>query len=139
MIPFQFKANGYVVIILSLVLFLSTIFNFPSISPFTDAWIEAIRWIGLGGLVLIAISKERIETQEIELVRFRSFFRMFFSGLMVVVVYSLSNLLFISNEISIEKILGYLNDYDLLKFSILFLALHLFSFRRELRKMLKRS
>jgi hypothetical protein len=92
------------------------------------------KWVALGGLILVTISGEKNETPEIERLRFRSFFRNFFGMLLIGVVFSLSNLLITHDKISIEKALGYLRDYDLPKFSLSFLSVHLFSFRKELRK-----
>lgn len=135
MLSFYYKRIGYFIIALSFILFLLTMFHFSSFSPFTDAWVGVFKWIGLGGLVLVTMSGEKNETLEIETRRFRCFFRTFFGMLLVVVVLSLSNLLVTHDKVSIEKALGYLRDNDLLKFSITFLAVHLFSFRGELRKM----
>jgi hypothetical protein len=108
--------------------------NFSFFSPFTDAWVGVFKWIGLGGLVLVTVSKEKNETPEIEVRRFRCFFRTFFGMLLITVLFSLSNLLFTHDKVSIEKAVWYLKDNDVLKFAILFLAVHFFSFRGELRK-----
>lgn len=135
MLPFYYKRIGYFVISLSVILFLSTLLNFSFFSPFTKVGLDFFKWIGLGGLILITVSKEKNETPEIEAGRFRCFFRAFFLMLLVVIVFSLSNLLFTHDKVSIEKALWYLKDNDILKFSIMLLAAHLYSFRSELRKM----
>ena len=133
MLPFYFKRVGYFVIILSFTLMIIIKTSFFSL--LTDAEYEVCKWIGLFGLVLITISIEKNETAETERLRFRCFFRVFFGMLLVVVVFSLSNLLFTNDKVSIGKALWYLKDNDVLKFSILFLAVHLSSFRRELKKL----
>jgi hypothetical protein len=135
MLPFYCKRIGLFVIILSFVLFLSIMFNFSPFSLFTDAYVGVFKWIGLSGLILVTISKEKNETVEIERLRFHCFFRNFFGCLLIVVVFSLSNLLVTHDKVSIEKALGYLKDNDVSKFSFIFLSVHFFTFRKELRKM----
>ena len=134
MLPFSFKKIGYFVIILSFILFFSIMLNFSFFHPFSDPWVGVFKWIGLGGLVLVTVSKEKNETSEIERLRFHCFFRNFFGILLIVVVFSLFNLFFTHDNVSIEIALGYLKDNDVSKFSIIFLAAHFFTFRKELRK-----
>lgn len=126
MLPFYFKKVGYIVIILSFVLMVIIKTSFFSL--LADAEYEVCKWVGLFGLVLVTVSKEKNETPEIEVRRFRCFFRTFFGMLLIVVVFSLSNLLFTHDKMSIEKALWYLKDNDVLKFSIMLLAVHFFSF-----------
>lgn len=139
MLPFYFKKIGYWIVILSLVIFLSIMLNYAFFLPFTEKWVGVLKWVFLFGLILITISREKNETAEIERLRYRCFFQMFFIMLLVVVMLSLSNLLLTRDKVSIERALGYLKDNDVLKFSILLLCGHLSSFSRELRKVGKLS
>lgn len=109
--------------------------NFDFFSPFTETWVGVLKWFGLFGLILVIISREKNETAEIERLRYRCFFQMFFVMSLVVVVFSLSNLILTGGKVSMEKALGYLKDNDLLKFSAIFLTVHFFAFRREFKKM----
>ncbi|WP_159467129.1 hypothetical protein [Dyadobacter sp. 3J3] len=138
-LSFYFKKIGYWIVILSLVMFLLIMLNYVFFLPFTEIWVGGIKWLGLCGLILVTISKEKNETDEIERLRYRCFFQMFFATLLVVVVFSLSNLFVTHGKVSIEKALGYLKDNDMFKFTVIFMFIHLSSFRRELRKMDKIS
>ncbi len=135
MISFYFKKIGYWIMILSLVMFLSVMLNFDFFSPFAETWVGALKWFCLCGLTLVIISREKNETAEIERLRYRSFFQTFFGVLLMIVVFSLSNLLVRDDAVSVDKALTYLKDNDLFKFSAIFLTVHFFAFRRELKKM----
>ncbi|PWJ52858.1 hypothetical protein CLV98_1305 [Dyadobacter jejuensis] len=135
MISFSFKKIGYWIIILSLVMFFFVMLNFDFFSPLMETWVGVLKWLGLSGLILVIISKEKNETAEIERLRYRWFFQTFFGVLLMIVVFSLSNLLVTDDAVSVDKALTYLKDNDLFKFSVIFLTVHFFAFRRELRKM----
>jgi hypothetical protein len=139
MLSFYFKKIGYGITALSLVMFLLIMLNYTFFSPFTEAWVGGLKWFGLCGLILVTISREKNETVETERLRYRCFFQMFFVMLLVVVVFSLSNLLFTDDAVSVDNALSYLMDNDLVKFSTIFLVAHFFVFRKELRKMSKLS
>ena len=135
MIAFYFKKIGYWIMILSLVMFLYVVLKFDFFSPFTEIWVGVLKWFALCGLVLVIISKEKYETAEIEELRYRCFFQTFFGAFTSIVVFSLSNLLVTDDVVSVDKALTYLRDNDLFKFSVIFLTVHLFAFRRKLKKM----
>ena len=135
MIPFYFKKIGYWIMILSLVMFLFVMLNFDFFSPLTETWVGGLKWFGLFGLILVTISREKNETAEIERIRYRCFFQTFFRVLLMIVVFSLSNLLVTDDAVSVDKALTFLKDNDLFKFSAIFLTVHFFAFRRELKKM----
>jgi hypothetical protein len=52
-------------------------------------------------MALVAVSKERKETADIERLRFKCFFHGFFGMLLVIVTLSLSNLIVTDDKISI--------------------------------------
>jgi hypothetical protein len=121
--------------ILSLVMFLYVMLKFDFFSPFTEIWVGVLKWFALCGLVLVIISKEKYETAEIEGLRYRCFFQTFFRVLLMIVVFSLSNLLVTDDAVSVDKALTYLRDNDLFKFSVIFLTVHWISFRSQLKKL----
>jgi hypothetical protein len=133
MISFSFKKIGYWITILSLVMFLLVMVNFGVFSPFTETWDGVLKWFALCGLILVTISREKNETAEIERLIYRCFLQTFFGVLLITVVFSLSNLPVTEDAVSVDKALTYLKDKDLVKFSTIFLTVHFFTFRRELK------
>ena len=109
--------------------------NFDFFSPLMETWVGVLKWLGLCGLILVTISREKNETAEIERLRFRCFFQTFFGAFISIVVFSLSNLLVTDDAVSMDKALTYLKDNDLFKFSVIFLTVHWSSFRSQLKKL----
>lgn len=134
MLSFYFKKIGCGLVILSLVMFFFVMLNFDFFSPLMETWVEVLKWLGLCGLILVTVSREKNETAEIERLRYRCFFQTFFGAFISIVVFSLSNLIVTDDAVSVDKALTYLKDNDLFKFSAVFLTVHFFVFRRELRK-----
>jgi hypothetical protein len=139
MLSFYFKKIGYGIAALSLVMFLLIMLNYTFFSAFTEAWVGGLQWFGLCGLILVTVSREKNETAEVETLRNRCFFQTFFKAFLIMVVFSLSNLLVTDDAVSVDKALTYLKDNDLFKFSVIFLTVHFFVFRSELKKMSKIS
>jgi hypothetical protein len=118
---------------------LSLIIYIPFDALSNDAWVEAVGWIGLIGIALVAVSKEKNETADIERLRFKSFFQGFFGMLLVVVTFSLSNLIVTDDKITIAKAVGYLRANDVLKFSYIFLITYLLSFRYKMKQRIQHN
>ncbi|MCF0054154.1 hypothetical protein [Dyadobacter sp. CY356] len=135
MLSFSYKKIGYLFISLALMALLSTLipifFNFTMDTKSSSLF----GWFLLGGLIVVTFSKEKYETNEIETLRLKSFFKGFFASLGGIVAGSLSNLLIPGKVISMESTISYLEDNSILKLCTLTLILHLILFRKELKKL----
>ena len=135
MLSFSYKKIGYLSVVLAMMALVSTLT--PVFSHFTTAVksSSAFGWFLVVGLIVITFSKEKYETNEIEVLRLRCFFKGFFAALAGIVVGSLANLLIPGKAVTLERAIGYLDDNSILKLCVLTLILHLIFFRKELKKL----
>ncbi|GLU55975.1 hypothetical protein [Dyadobacter frigoris] len=134
MLSFSYKKIGYLLIVIAVIALLSTLI--PAFSHFKmDVKSSSVFGCFLvGGLIVVTFSKEKYETNEIETLRLKCFFKGFFAALAGIVAGSLANLLIPGKAVTVERAIGYLEDNSILKLCVLTLILHLIFFRKELKK-----
>jgi hypothetical protein len=108
--------------------------DFITILPSRENSAGAFGWIFLCGLIAITFAREKDESKDIELLRFKCFFKAFFATLFSIAIGSLSNLLIPEKIITVGRALEYLGDNNILKLSVLTVVLHLIFFWNALKK-----
>lgn len=133
MISFSYKKIGYLIVASEIILLLLAFIPVFSFLKVDEKSGSVFGWLLLSGLVTITFSKEKYETDEIEVLRLKCFFRSFFAALSAIVVGSLLNLFIPGKAITFERALEYLDDNSLLKFCVVALTLHLIFFWKGLK------